>query len=1130
MSFLSWNVRGLGNPRALTFLRNLIRSTSPGMVFLCETRLTNSNSDRIRRLLRFNNCFPVNRHGTGGGLMLLWQNEWDVTIQSYSSGHIDATIISPDNLTWRLTCFYGNPHRELRKFSWDLLQRLSSLSNLPWLVVGDFNEIACDEEKRGGPPRSLTAMMNFSHALANCSLHDLGFKGPQFTWKNNSAGTKNIQERLDRMVAHPVWKDMFPNYRVYHLDFLHSDHRPLHLTLNQKPTRNRPRGFRFEPFWLKEEDFRETLLSSWPSALLQDPLADLSSCLLSCSSTLNSWNTKKFGNTQNAIKQQKSVINQLHSMAATPDILDQLNKAQTTLERLLTREELFWKQRARTDWLIAGDRNTKFFHSQASGRRRKNEIIGILNDSGNWVTDGKNIEIVVCHFFSNIFSSSNPSPEDVDGAARAIHKTFSEEARSSLASPFTAEHIRCAFFDMNPSKAPGPDGFHAIFFQKNWDIVGPKVTKACLAILNDGASIKAFNTTYVTLIPKKKSPISVADFRPISLCNVVYKIVSKAMANRLKLLLPEIIPDSQNAFAPGRLISDSVIVGYEMLNYINRRFKGKKGLMALKLDMSKAYDRVEWRFLSRLLDKMGFPANWNRLIMNCLSTVTYSFIINGTPCGSVTPQRGLRQGCPLSPYLFIICAEAFSSLISEAVSSRSLSGVKCSVSGPYVNHIFFADDSLVFCQADESNSLALLHILKDYEKGSGQQVNMMKSAITFSPNVDPRQKTAIMRSLNLNTALSHDRYLGLPNFVGRNKRKTFAGLIERVWQKTNSWNNSFFSAGGKEILIKAVAQAIPTYSMNIFKIPSTLCRELGSIVARFWWGSTPTNRKINWVSWEKMCLPKHKGGMGFRDLFLFNQSLVAKQAWRILKYPQSLMSRVLKGKYFPNGNFLSAPCKQTASFIWKSIVWGRELLNKGLIWKIGNGLSVKAFSDPWIARPMSFKPVTKNPRMDDPTVAEFLNPLGWNTQLLEENFWPIDIAEITNITVPRNREADKLWWFFEKKGSYTVKSGYKLACDLNNPIFDSTSAGGSNWWTTLWTLKLPPKIKNFLWRSCLNALPTKDNLVKRGIKTLQSCPRCGEVQESVLHVFFECIYARSLWEDSIFHTQVLSAQSSSYID
>ncbi|KAL5538625.1 hypothetical protein UlMin_044504 [Ulmus minor] len=286
------------------------------MAFLCETRLTNSNSDRIRRLLRFNNCFPVNRHGTGGGLMLLWQNEWDVSIQSYSSGYIDATIISPDNLTWRLTCFYGNPHRELRKFSWDLLQRLSSLSNLPWLVVGDFNEIACDEEKRGGPPRSLTAMINFSHALANCS-------------------------------------------------------------------------FRFEPFWLKEEDFRETLLSSWPSALLQDPLVDLSSCLLSCSSTLNSWNTKKFGNTHNAIKQQQSVINQLHSIAATPDIMDQLNKAQTTLECLLTRQELFWKQRARTDWLIAGDRNTKFFHSQASGRRRKNEIIGILNDSGNWVTDGK---------------------------------------------------------------------------------------------------------------------------------------------------------------------------------------------------------------------------------------------------------------------------------------------------------------------------------------------------------------------------------------------------------------------------------------------------------------------------------------------------------------------------------------------------------------------------------------------------------------------------------------------------------------------------------------------------------------------------------------------------------------------
>ncbi|KAL5559743.1 hypothetical protein UlMin_035954 [Ulmus minor] len=205
--------------------------------------------------------------------------------------------------------------------------------------------------------------------------------------------------------------------------------------------------------------------------------------------------------------------------------------------------------------------------------------------------------------------------------------------------------------------------------------------------------------------------------------------------------------------------------------------------MALKLDMSKAYDRVEWRFLSRLLDKMGFPANWNRLIMNCLSTVTYSFIINGLRVAVLPPNE--------------------------------------------------ASDRATLC----------LHICS--LSGSGQQVNMMKSAITFSPNVDPHQKIAIMCSLNLNTAQSHDRYLGLPTFVGCNKRRTFAGLIERVWQKTNSWNNSFFSTGGKEILIKVVAQAIPTYSMSIFKIHSTLCRELGSIVARFWWGSTPTNRKIN---------------------------------------------------------------------------------------------------------------------------------------------------------------------------------------------------------------------------------------------------------------------------------------------
>ncbi|KAL5761430.1 hypothetical protein ACOSP7_017694 [Xanthoceras sorbifolium] len=278
-----------------------------------------------------------------------------------------------------------------------------------------------------------------------------------------------------------------------------------------------------------------------------------------------------------------------------------------------------------------------------------------------------------------------------------------------LNAPFEAEEIKQALFNMGPTKAPGPDGFHAVFFQKCWDVVGGYTTRVCLKVLNGDLSIRGFNSTNIVLIPKKKNPISIRDFRPISLCSVVYKIVSKTVANRLKLILPKLISPSQSAFVPGRLIFDNVIVAFEMLHSLSKRKKGKKGFAALKLDMSKAYDRVEWGFLKCVLMKMGFPTSWISIIWDCISTVSYSFVINGNEVGKVFPSRDLRQGCLFSPYLFLFCAEAFSSLITgSAAVNRSLGFNGCRNS-PLVSHLFFADDSILFCRVS-SESCDMLKI------------------------------------------------------------------------------------------------------------------------------------------------------------------------------------------------------------------------------------------------------------------------------------------------------------------------------------------------------------------------------------------------------------------------------------
>lgn len=165
--------------------------------------------------------------------------------------------------------------------------------------------------------------------------------------------------------------------------------------------------------------------------------------------------------------------------------------------------------------------------------------------------------------------------------------------------------------------------------------------------------------------------------------------------------------------------------------------RGKEGFMALKLDISKAYDRLEWHFLQRILQRLGFDEEWIELILTCLSTVRYSFLINGEPRGYVAPSRGLRQGNPLSPYLFILCAEGLSALISQFVSNGSLQGLKVCDGAPVINHLLFADDSMIYSRATTQDCLILKYILDFYARASGQQINLEKSNVVFSGNVLP---------------------------------------------------------------------------------------------------------------------------------------------------------------------------------------------------------------------------------------------------------------------------------------------------------------------------------------------------------------------------------------------------------
>ncbi|XP_012849427.1 PREDICTED: caffeic acid 3-O-methyltransferase-like [Erythranthe guttata] len=262
------------------------------------------------------------------------------------------------------------------------------------------------------------------------------------------------------------------------------------------------------------------------------------------------------------------------------------------------------------------------------------------------------------------------------------------------------------------------------------------------------------------------------------------------------------------------------------------------------------------------------------------------------PCGSIIPSRGLRQGDPLSPYLFIICTEALIAMINKATENGLLDqGIKVAPTAPMVSSLCFADDTLIFCQTSEANARTIKNIVTQYASASGQVINLDKSTMTFCPRTQQWEKDLVHSILGFQIVERHDKYLGLPASIGKTRKQIFGFLRDRTWARIKSWNAKQFSKAGKEILIKAVLQAIPSYVMSCFLLPQGLLVEIEAAIRRFWWGNQ-NGKPMAWIVWNKLCKPKEAGGIGFRDLRSFNLALIAEQAWRIVTKPELLLSKI----------------------------------------------------------------------------------------------------------------------------------------------------------------------------------------------------------------------------------------------
>ena len=293
------------------------------------------------------------------------------------------------------------------------------------------------------------------------------------------------------------------------------------------------------------------------------------------------------------------------------------------------------------------------------------------------------------------------------------------------------------------------------------------------------------------------------------------------------------------------------MIAHELMHSHKSRKRVSQTYMAVKTNITKAYDRVDWNFLEGTLRAFGFAEKWITWVMALVSTIEYSVLINGVPQGHIIPRRGLRQGDPISSYLYILCADILSHLIDVQVRRKKINGIKIGQGTPYVTHIFFADDSLFFCIANQNNCKALKEVFDIYEKCSGQKINQDKSVITFGSKVHGSKQDSLKHILGISNHGGDGKYLGLPEQFGWKKKEMFSTVVQRVKQRTSHWSTKFLSPAGKEVMIKSVAVSTPIYSMSHFKLPVATTQEIDAILMRFWWGKNDL-KGLPWVAWKKL--------------------------------------------------------------------------------------------------------------------------------------------------------------------------------------------------------------------------------------------------------------------------------------
>eukprot|EP00253_Pinus_taeda_P036400 PITA_36400 len=775
MILLSWNCRGLASKPKKLALKELISRYNPDILFLQETLGKSLEVESALRISFLGWTFhALDAEGHSGGLAIGFREGRLQTYSLWGMAHVIGLEAFSPKIGFPILFLNVYGPCQGRESFWNLFLSKSLLKNRSLILGGDLNFSMGNVEAWGPFAREDPLSEFFANTLQAHNLIDVNLIKVKPTWRNRRAVEGRVAKRLDHFLISEDMIANIPMFRQWVGEGGNSDHFPILMELQKPPLKPAP-PFKFNASWLQEESFNILFKEYWrhpnssvvqnKGALFMDNLKRLKKATIEWAKARKISQNEELSKIDADLRAMEDPEAEGYVNQESKDKILLLEKQRNKI--LLDKEEE-WRLKSRAIWLKAGDENTKFFHNYAKGRKNENTIWKLKDRDGREATSFEELSSLGKNHFQSLFSDQGGiTLAEVIRVAQCFPRFVEDEEDGNLVEEVTKEEVEAVVKSMAKDKIPGPDGWTIELFNHFFDEIGDELTGVVEESRRKGEIYSPFNATFITLIPKKEDPVSFEDFRPISLCNCVYKIIAKIIVVRLKPVLSRNISSEQFSFLDGRQIHEAIGVAQETIHSLRQSIK--KGAV-IKIDLSKAYDRISWTYLRMLLTHLGFKLEFINWVMGCVSSVSFAVLINGASSHFFKGQRGLRQGCPLSSLLFLLVAEGLSRLILEARRTGLIKGLEVAVN-MFISHLLFVDDILLFTNGN-LNELRELKIIFDlFMKATGMQINFNKSQLIMEgfSRLECAKISAILpfEAINMETPF---KYLGF-------------------WLKPNSYKN-----------------------------------------------------------------------------------------------------------------------------------------------------------------------------------------------------------------------------------------------------------------------------------------------------------------------------------------------------